>query len=174
MKIYLLGYMGCGKSTVGKNLAAALGLPWIDLDTEIETRYKISVPAFFAKYGETAFRDIEHQVLTDISALPEGVVSTGGGVPCFYDNMDLMNRTGLTIYLEATPELILSRIGEHASKRPVFQQMNGGDILQKVSNHLATREKYYRQAQLTVDAASPDIDTIKKLVLDFNHVPGGA
>jgi len=165
MKIYLIGYMGSGKSTLGKGLAKALDISWLDLDTEIESRYKISIPDFFSKYGETAFRDVEHKVLTDISSIPDLVVSTGGGVPCFHNNMEFMNQTGLTIYLEATPEIILTRIGPYAWKRPLFQQMDGADIMEKITVHLKSREEFYQQAQITIDASNPDIEKLKDLIL---------
>jgi shikimate kinase len=166
MKIYLIGYMGSGKSTLGKSLAKALGISWLDLDTEIEARYKISIPDFFSKYGETAFRDVEHKVLNDIALIPDLVVSTGGGVPCFHNNMQLMNQTGLTIYLEATPALILTRIGPYAWKRPLFQRMDGTDILEKITTHLKSREVFYHQAQFTIDATNPGIEDLKNLILN--------
>jgi len=167
MKIYLIGYMGSGKSTLGRGLAKALGISWLDLDTEIESRYKISVPDFFSKYGEKAFRDVEHKVLNDITLIPDIVVSTGGGAPCFYNNMELMNQSGLTIYLEATPALILTRIGPYAWKRPLFQKMDGSDILEKITEHLKSREIYYQQAQITIDATNPDIKELKNQIFDY-------
>jgi shikimate kinase len=165
MKIYLIGYMGSGKSTLGKGLASELGIAWMDLDSEIESRYKISIPNFFNKYGETAFRDVEHKLLTEISTFPDLVVSTGGGVPCFHNNMELMNQTGYTIYLHATPELILTRIGPYAWKRPLFQKMDGTDIIEKITQHLASRKMYYEQAKLTIDATKPDIGELTKIIL---------
>lgn len=165
MKIYLIGYMGSGKSTLGRVLAKALDIAWLDLDTLIESSYKISIPDFFRKYGESAFRDVEHKVLNDIALIPDQVVSTGGGAPCFYNNMQLMNQTGLTIYLQAAPSLILTRIGPYAWKRPLFQQMEGTDILEKISRHLESREAFYNQAQFTIDAANPNIEELKNLVL---------
>lgn len=165
MKIYLIGYMGSGKSTLGISLAEALCISWLDLDAEIETRYKISITDFFSKYGETAFREVEHKVLNEFASTPDMVISTGGGVPCFHNNMELMNQTGLTIYLEATPALILTRIGPYAWKRPLFQQMDGTDILEKITAHLKSREKFYRQSQVTIDATNPDIEELKNLIL---------
>jgi shikimate kinase len=167
MKIYLIGYMGSGKSTLGRGLAEALGILWIDLDTEIESRYKISVPDFFSKYGENAFRDVEHKVLNDVASIPDIIVSTGGGVPCFHNNMELMNQTGLTIYLEATPALILTRIGPYAWKRPLFQKMDGTDTLEKITEHLKSREMYYQQARIKIDATNPDIKKLKNQILDY-------
>jgi len=167
MKIYLIGYMGSGKSTLGRGLAEALGLSWIDLDTEIESRYKISITNFFRKYGEDSFRDVEHKVLKDIIKIPDIVVSTGGGVPCFHNNMELMSQNGLTIYLEATPELILTRIGPYAWKRPLFKQMDGADIIEKIMKHLKSRKVHYQQAHITIDASNPDIAELKKLILAY-------
>jgi shikimate kinase len=173
MKIYLIGYMGSGKSTLGRGLAEALGISWIDLDSEIESRYKVSISDFFSKYGETAFRDVEHKVLTDIISIPDIVVSTGGGVPCFHNNMELMNQTGLTIYLDATPELILTRIGPYAWKRPLFKQMDGSDTLEKITTHLKSREIFYQQAQVTIDATNPDIDELKTMILNYSDKING-
>ncbi|MFA5972725.1 MAG: shikimate kinase [Lentimicrobiaceae bacterium] len=168
MKIYLIGYMGSGKSTMGQGLAEAFGISWIDLDDEFESRYKISIPTFFEKYGETAFRELEHKVLTDISVTPDVVVSTGGGTPCFHGNMDLMNRTGITVYLDASPELILSRIDLSGRKRPVFLRMKGHDSLQNITAHLNTRVMFYEQAHLTIEATQPDIQVLKNQILNFS------
>jgi shikimate kinase len=170
MKIYLIGYMGSGKSTLGKHLAKALGISWIDLDTEIEARYKISIPDFFTKYGEAAFRDVEHKVLNDVVQIPDVVVSTGGGVPCFHNNMELMNQNGVTIYLQATPEVILTRIGPYAWKRPLFQKMDGADTLEKIKEHLKSRVSFYQQAQIIIDAVNPNIDELKTLILNTSGI----
>jgi len=170
MKIYLIGYMGSGKSTLGRELAKALGISWTDLDNEFELRYKISISGFFEKYGENAFRELEHKVLTDISVIPDLVVSTGGGTPCFHDNMKLMNQTGLTIYLSATPELILSRIEFSARKRPVFHLMQGRNSIQNIAQHLKTREMFYEQAKVTIDATKPEIEDLKKIIRDYTSI----
>ncbi len=160
MRIYLLGYMGSGKSTLGQSLAKVLGMAWTDLDEEFESRYRITIPAFFTKYGENAFRELEHKLLVEFSAVPDIVLSTGGGLPCFNSNIELMNQSGLTIYLEATPGLILQRISPSARKRPLFKQMQGENILQKITEHLKAREPFYSQAKITIDATNPDIEEL--------------
>jgi shikimate kinase len=173
MKIYLIGYMGSGKSTLGFELAEVLGIPWKDLDDEFELRYKISISNFFEKYGENAFRELEHKLLTEFASIPDIVVSTGGGTPCFFGNMDIMNRTGLTIYLSGEPELLVSRINISGRKRPLFQQMKNENLLQNISRHLNTRKEYYEKAQMIVDASKPDIPELRKLILSHQgHITG--
>ena len=167
MRIFLVGYMGSGKSTLGSALADALGISWIDLDDEFESRYKIMITDFFAKYGEATFRDLEHKLLTEISHGTDIVVSTGGGAPCYFDNMKLMNQTGVTVYLSATPELLISRIENSARKRPIFQQMKGENFAENLIRHLKSREPFYSQATFTIDAAKPDIERIKALILNY-------
>ena len=168
MRIFLVGYMGSGKSTIGSALADALGIQWIDLDDEFESRYKITIADFFAKYGEETFRDLEHKLLTEIIERTDIVVSTGGGTPCYFDTMKLMNQTGLTVYLSATPELLISRIENSARKRPVFQQMKGENFAENLIRHLESREPFYKQATFTIDAANPDIERTKALIRNYN------
>lgn len=165
MKIYLIGYMGSGKSTLGPDLADALGISWIDLDDEFELRYKISISNFFEKYGENAFRELEHKLLADISVIPDLVISTGGGAPCFHGNMELMNQTGLTIYLTGTPGLLVSRINLSVRKRPLFENMSDQNLMQNIARHLESRKAFYEKAKLTVDATKPDIQMLKELIL---------
>lgn len=161
--------MGSGKSTLGHDLAKVLGISWTDLDDEFELRYKISIPDFFAKYGEIAFRELEHKLVKDFMSIPDLIVSTGGGTPCFFNNMELMNNSGLTIYLEASPDLILSRIAASARKRPVFQKMNGEDSLQQITDHLKTRVDFYEKAKIKIDASKTDIQAIKELIINYSE-----
>jgi len=164
MRVFLVGYMGSGKSTLGRKLSGVLGISWIDIDDEFETRYKIGIADFFSKYGEAAFRKIEHELLLEFTKVSDILISTGGGMPCFFDNMDLMNKTGLTIYLKATPELLISRIEFSTRKRPLFQQMKGKHFLQNITQHLNSREKYYKKAQIVIDAENPDLKELSSLI----------
>ena len=164
MKIYLIGYMGSGKSTLGYSLAESLGYSLIDLDAEFESKYKISISDFFKKYGESAFRELENKLLNEFTNGINLVISTGGGTPCFHQNMEFMNRTGLTIYLKASPELLLQRIENSARKRPLFQLMENKEPLQKITGHLQSRLAYYERAKITIEAANPDIAELKKLI----------
>ena len=167
MRIYIVGYMGSGKSTFGYNLAVAIGLQWVDLDSEFELRYRISIADFFTKYGESTFRKLEHNLLNEITLKTDIVVSTGGGTPCYNNNMQLMNQTGITLYLKTRPELLISRIENSPRKRPVFRKLKGEKLLENISKHLQERELYYNQATFVIDAANPDIPEIKSLISDY-------
>jgi shikimate kinase len=167
MRIYLLGYMGSGKSTIGRMLATSLGISWIDLDDEFELRYKIAIADFFSKYGEKAFRELEQKLLAEFSLVNDIVVSTGGGSPCFYNNMNLILNTGYAIYLEADPALILSRIELSSRKRPLFQQMNEDDLTKNIEQHLESRKPFYEKANLVVNARNPNIEVITTRVREY-------
>ena len=97
--IFLIGYMGVGKTTIGKQIAQGLGREFVDMDLFIENRYHKAVSGIFAEKGEDFFREIEHRILQEVAQFENTVIATGGGTPCFFDNMDLMNRTGITVYL---------------------------------------------------------------------------
>ena len=105
-RVYLIGYMGCGKTTIGKRLAKSLGWDVIDMDSRIENRYRKTIPDIFASEGEESFRKKERFILEELSSLENVVVSTGGGAPCFFDNIDVMNSSGLCVYIRMTPEAL--------------------------------------------------------------------
>lgn len=110
MLLFLVGYMGCGKSSIGRPLAKRLGMQFVDMDTEIERRCGMSVRDFFAAHGEQEFRRYEHEMLQELTQAENTVVATGGGVPCFFDNMSLMNAAGITIYFKLSPEKLAARL----------------------------------------------------------------
>ena len=165
MKVYIIGYMGSGKSSLAPMLAGALNLPYIDLDTYFEQKYKITIPLFFEKYGEVHFRSIEHQLLKEVSLLPDFVLATGGGTPCFHDNMKLMNSTGITIYLMLSPETLGKRLRKSKTKRPVLKSFDNEKLEEHIREHLHEREYYYRQAQIILDNLSPDPSKITQYIL---------
>ena len=117
MRIFLTGYMGCGKSTIGRKVAALMGINFIDLDKFIEERNFKSVPDIFAQEGELAFREKERQALLEVSQFEDIVVGTGGGAPCFFDNMKLMNDAGITIYLAPDNDILANCF---AKKSPIL------------------------------------------------------
>jgi len=143
--------MGVGKTTAGRELAKSLGLEFIDLDHFIQNRYNKAISQIFEEEGESKFREIENKVLKEISTFENVVVSTGGGVPCFYDNIDIMNNSGITVYLKATPELLADRLILCKDKRPLIRDKNEQELLLFVKESLRKREQFYSQAQITFE-----------------------
>lgn len=145
--------MGCGKSTWGRKLARISKLPFIDLDEKIVEETGMSIGSYFAEYGEAAFRQVESDVLKSVSSSEAAVISTGGGAPCYYDNMEWMNQTGITVYLELPAGVLLSRlVGKEGTKRPLLAGKTNDEILSFIEDKLAERKPFYEQAAVVVDA----------------------
>lgn len=123
MLIFLIGFMGCGKSRMGRKLSAKMNLHMEDMDKVIEEKVGMSVPEFFEKNGEEAFRKLENEYLINLDPNQDLIVSTGGGVPCFFDNMDIMNEKGITIFLNSPIEKILERVKRNPQKRPLLKPL---------------------------------------------------
>ena len=142
IRIILIGYMGAGKTTVGKALAAELGVPFYDLDWFITTRYRRSVPEIFAERGEEGFRDLERRMLHEAAEFEDIVLSCGGGTPCFFDNMDYMNSLADTIYLKATPEVLAAHLRMGKGKRPLLEGKSPEELEDTIRQMLTAREPY--------------------------------
>lgn len=152
MKIFLIGFMGCGKSTLGKKLARRLGFDFIDLDHLIESKQSKSIPEIFASYGEERFRQIEADNLRLLQAIQNVVISTGGGAPCYYQNMEWMNAHGLTIYLKMTPERLFARLTASKKQRPLIQGKSKEELLDYISPMLEKRKEFYEASKLILEA----------------------
>jgi shikimate kinase len=150
-RIYIIGMMGVGKSTLGKQLAKQLHFSFIDLDKLIEKIASLSIAEIFAQYGEAYFRKLEQEALYQTANRNHIVIATGGGTPCFYNNIEWMNEHGKTIYLKATDAFIHSRIMPNASKRPLLAHQTEEQIKATISQLLGQRELYYSQAQMQVN-----------------------
>lgn len=164
-RIILIGYMGAGKTTVGKALARELGLPFYDLDWYIEERFRRTIPQIFAEKGEEGFRRIEQHVLHEVAEFEDLVISSGGGTPCFFDNMEYMNRQAMTVYLKATPETLFQHLKMGKTERPLLKGKTDEELIDFIRSSLATREPFYSRARYTLDI-SPlnDYDKIKDTV----------
>ena len=161
IRIILIGYMGAGKTTVGKALAAELGVPFYDLDWFITTRYRRSVPEIFAERGEEGFRDLERRMLHEAAEFEDIVLSCGGGTPCFFDNMDYMNSLADTIYLKATPEVLAAHLRMGKGKRPLLEGKSPEELEDTIRQMLTAREPYYSQSKHIVDVSL--LDTASKI-----------
>lgn len=154
-RIFLIGYMGSGKTTVGKMLAERLNYSFIDIDRRIEDKTRQTVYQFFEKEGEDTFRLIEHESLKEAAQMKNVVISTGGGVPCFHNNMDIILTFGTSFYLQWTIEELLLRLeidGLH--KRPLLADKNEDELLLFISDSLSVRENYYKKANFMIHGDS--------------------
>ncbi|MBE0676538.1 MAG: AAA family ATPase [Bacteroidales bacterium] len=162
MVIYLTGFMGSGKSTLGKKLASLAGLPFIDLDREVELREKSDIATIFSERGELCFREAESKALRAIDTGTGAVIATGGGAPCFNDNMEFMNQTGITVYLRLTPAALTSRLEGARETRPLIEGLNGEKLLEFVEQKLREREPYYLQSAIVYEGLGQDARALLK------------
>lgn len=150
-RILIIGYMGAGKTTLGKVLAKELGLPFYDLDWYIESRMMKTVPQLFAERGEEGFRKVEHNMLHEVAEFEDVVISCGGGTPCFYDNMEYMNAQGDTVYLKASPEVLYAHLQMGKVERPLLKNKTREEMQAFIKEQLSEREKYYTKARHIFD-----------------------
>lgn len=161
MQVFLVGFMGSGKTTAGKRLAKLLDLGFIDLDHTIEAEYKMSIPEIFKQYDENVFRLLEKSTLHKVTERSDDVVvSTGGGTPCFYDNMDYMLNRGLVIYLHLEVPTLVRRIMQSHTQRPLVLSKDHQELTQRVEELLQQRESFYRRADLHFDARNLRIESL--------------
>ena len=150
-RIILIGYMGAGKTTVGKALAKELRMPFYDLDWYIESRMHNTVKAIFDERGEAGFRKIEHNMLHEVAEFEDIIISCGGGTPCFFDNIDYMNRQGETVYLKAMPEVLYGHLKMGKTIRPLLLNKTADEVQVFIREQLAQREPYYSKAKHVLD-----------------------
>ena len=156
--------MGSGKTTAGKKLASLLGWSFIDLDKKIEEYTGKTIPEIFSQNGEDYFRDVESEILRNLKSGTNTVISTGGGTPCYSDNMDFMLETGLTIYLKLTPGQLKSRLSESKGERPLIKDLDHAEATVFIEEKLADREKWYEQSEIMIEGMDLDINLLHSLV----------
>ena len=164
MRIYLIGYMASGKSNLGQLVAERMGYAFTDTDYLFEERFRISVYDFFEKYDEEGFRKIERSLLTETASCDNTVISTGGGTPCYFDNMQVILDSGLSVYLRWDVKPLAERLRQVRRKRPLLKDVPSGELEQWVESHLREREKFYNRANLIVDAERLHIDRFLELI----------
>ena len=150
LRIILVGYMGSGKTTVGKALAEALGLSFYDLDWCVESRYHRTVPQLFAERGEEGFRELERRLLHEVAEFEDIVLACGGGTPCFFDNMDFITSQAQTVYLKATPETLAMHLRMGKVERPLIKGKTHEQLTDYIRESLAQREPFYSRAHHTL------------------------
>ena len=169
MVTYLIGYMCSGKTTLGTLLKEIAGVRFTDLDQYIEEREGMTISEIFSQRGEEGFRNIEKEALREVTENIGGVIATGGGTPCFFDNMEYMNSNGYAIYLNRSREELLERLKIYKSTRPLLKDKNDKELKEFIEASLPKREVYYKKASIIIDADTLSneegaIDTAKKVI----------
>ena len=164
-RIILIGYMGSGKTTVGKALSKETGMMFYDLDWYIESRMRKSVSQIFAEKGEDGFRKIEYNMLHEVAEFEDVIISCGGGTPCFFDNMDYLNQQGDVVYLKATPETLYKHLLMAKIERPLLKGKSADELIAYITEHLKERAPFYEKARHILDVNVLDeYDKIKTSV----------
>ena len=170
-RIILIGYMGSGKTTVGRALSKETGLMFYDLDWYIESRMRKTVAQIFAEKGEEGFRTIEYNMLHEVAEFEDVIISCGGGTPCFFNNMDYLNQQGDVVYLKATPEVLYRHLLMGKIERPLLKDKTPEELIAYITNHLQEREPYYQKATHTLDVSVMDNgDKIKESVTSLRKL----
>ena len=167
-RIILIGYMGAGKTTVGKALSKAMGLPFYDLDWYIESRMRKTVAQIFAERGEEGFRLIERNMLHEVAEFEDVILSCGGGTPCFFDNMDYLNGQGETIYLKADPEVLYKHLLMGKIERPLLKNKTPEQLIDFIKEQLEKREPFYTKAKHVLDVSL--MDNYEKIKISVNKI----
>lgn len=167
MRIYLVGYMGAGKTTVARKLAHRLGMDCYDTDHLFEERFKISTDDFFHKYDEPLYRKLETQILQSTERFDNAVISTGGGTACYNDNMDWMNQHGITVFLKVSPQTSYNRLLHAKVKRPLIHDKTPEQMQEFIEQHYSKRMPFYSQALLTVKGEDFDVEAAVTALQEF-------
>lgn len=151
-RIFLVGFSGAGKTTLGRAFAKEFSLQFVDLDWYIEQRFHKSINELFASRGEGGFRLLEKSMLHEAGEIEDAVISCGGGTPCFFDNMDYMNSMGKTVYLRPSETVLFERLKVARTSRPLLKDKNDEQLLQTIRESCAAREKFYAKAAYVLDS----------------------
>ncbi|MFB6320776.1 shikimate kinase [Saccharicrinis sp. FJH54] len=164
IRVYLIGFMASGKSYLSRVLSAEMDVPLIDMDKYIEEKNFMSVPELFSTYGENVFRERERKALEDLSVMEDVIIATGGGAPCFFNNIQVMNDTGVTLYIKVPEEVIVERLLNSKHKRPLADGKSREELTEFVSQKIAEREPFYSQAKAVINPLEQPLDEIISLI----------
>lgn len=166
-RVFLIGYMGCGKSTIGRYIAKDMGWRFIDMDDYVEKQIGCSISQFFADKGEDEFRKAEAQALKNLACEPNAIIATGGGAPCHFDNIDVMRAAGLTIYIKVEPQVLAARLKDAKNQRPLLAGKSDDELLDFISSQLKNREPFYSKAEMSVDGDRLPFSAYKPFIETF-------
>jgi len=165
--VWLIGFMGSGKSTFGPKIARELGYRFIDMDSFITTKAGKTIPEIFAEQGEEAFRELEQAAVAELSSMEEIVVATGGGAPCNNNLIEQMNQSGLTLYLRMSPGALAHRLKDAKAERPLLKGKSDEELLAYIKEMLAKRSPSYEKAMLSIDATNVHTSSITSMIKEF-------
>ena len=168
MRVILIGFMGVGKTTIGKKIAHKLNYRHIDLDTFIEKEQNSTISKIFSELGENKFRELEHFWLKEILNINNVIISTGGGTPCYLNNINLLLESGITIYLKSDPRIIFERLRLDNVDRPLLKNKSETELKKYISKYLILRSPFYSKAKYTIEiensSATEIADKINQLL----------
>jgi len=164
MRIFLIGFMGCGKSTLGRKLASEFKLTFIDLDSFLEEKYFKTIPQIFAEEGEDAFRKKERKVLEEVCGFDNVILATGGGAPCFFDNMELMNESGFCVFLDVEISSLVNRLIHAKTERPLIKGKSPEELHTFIEGLLAKRRPFYEKARYILKGSEITSAQVVKLL----------
>lgn len=172
MKIFLIGFMGSGKSYSGRRLAKAMRYTFIDLDDEIEAKAKLTISEIFDQFGEIQFRKLEQQTLQGLKQKSNTIIACGGGTPCFYNNMDWINENGMSVYLKTPASLLAKRLLKGIDKRPLLHGQTKEKLISYIESKIKERAPYYQQAHVIFDQSTASIDFVKDFITRLPGIVG--
>jgi len=164
MKVFLIGFMGSGKTTLGRKLAARMNYEFIDLDHVLEKQVELSIAEYFTLFGEPSFRKLEGEVLRKTPYPENAIISTGGGLPCHSDNMEWIKANGTSIYIKLSPKTLADRLEAGKEERPLLQDKHGDALITFIENKLNEREAFYSQANIIVDGLSLTAERLQDIL----------
>ncbi|MCK5857277.1 MAG: shikimate kinase [Bacteroidales bacterium] len=164
MNVFLIGYMGSGKTTVGKKLSRSMSYDFVDLDVQIEQSIGMSINDYFQKKGEESFRELEHKELHKCFKLENTVISLGGGTPCYFDNLEQINQHGISVYIKMSAVSLSSRLQNAKSPRPLVKGLSDGELFEFVQHQLGERERFYNKSHLLIKGESLKIPELLNLI----------
>lgn len=164
MKIFLIGFMGCGKSKLGKGLASKTEQAFLDLDDLVEAKCELTIPEIFAAFGESVFREREKEVLQSSELGTNVIVATGGGAPCFFDNMAWMNQNGLTIFIDTPTKVLADRLINARVERPLVKGKSLNELIDFIDMKLNERRPFYEQAQIITKGVDLNVEMLLEAI----------
>lgn len=156
VRVILIGYMGAGKTTIGKALAQDLGVTFYDLDWYISNRMRKTIAQIFEERGEDGFRQIERNMLHEVAEFEDVIISCGGGTPCFFDNIDYMNQQAPVVYLKAEPDVLFKHLAMSKNDRPLLRGKSQEELIAFIKDQLGKREPFYTKASYSLDVSLMD------------------